>query len=337
MKTFRQYYLNEVYYQILDEDLDKATDFIYDKFKEIIKNKTDHCVVYSLWKYDNNEKKPRLLGIRDNTFYRSRYKFGDKSGKISMRFVLSFNISNFVWVDGITIGNSIIKIDLNIKSFNYFVNNEKEIKFKIKYFLIHELTHVFDYTNYPYNSWERKFVKLKYKLDKLNYNEKNYSPYRLKQYRTVEETNAMIHQLIYTYKQLQKENYPDLKNISLFELIGKTSSPRTIIFTIISSPKLQKEYLIRLNREGIPIRRIGTSKYTFKELRDLINSDPENDNIENDIRIKKYYLSLRRKGYKIEDIIEKMRDRRNYENYKDYKNYKKNYRKNTKIIKEMVF
>ena len=101
--------------------------------------------------------------------------------------------------------------------------------------------------------------------------------------------------------------------------------------------KLQKEYLIRLNREGIPIRRIGTSKYTFKELRDLINSDPENDNIENDIRIKKYYLSLRRKGYKIEDIIEKMRDRRNYENYKDYKNYKKNYRKNTKIIKEMVF
>ncbi len=81
----------------------------------------------------------------------------------------------------------------------------------------------------------------------------------LRKYRSPIETNALIHQLIYTYKRLQKENYSNLENISLFELIDKTTSKDMLNFVLRTSEKLQKYYIHRLNKEGIPIRKIGKS------------------------------------------------------------------------------
>jgi hypothetical protein len=299
MKTFNQYYLNEAYYQMLDEDLDKITDYIYERFKKMFKkyeninnldkfiemlskhknkNYSDISDLFtknnirsffrnevrdsfgSLWEYNIKDKKPRLIKITpEKTYDEENFNFHlILTSEVNIRNIYGFEIDGEL-KDGIL-------INLFIKSYDHFIKYEKEIKFEIKNCLIHEITHFFDFV--LLNKDEEKLREIE--LHKVfQSKDTNSISFYLNKYRSVPEINAIIHELIYIYKRLQKENYPNLENISLFELIDKLKSfPEIVYFTIVSSPKLQEYYIRRLNREGIPIRRIRTCKYTFKELKD---------------------------------------------------------------------
>jgi hypothetical protein len=284
VKTFKQYYLNEAYYQMIDEDLDKIVNYIYDKYKKMIIENKDENIFDTEWKYENDKinttdspkyNKPRLVKIYPEKIYYGKNNilfllYLDDKDNININiFRLDKNARNF-YING-SGGNGQISIELFVISHDYFIKHEKEIKVSIEDVLVHEFTHAFDFVSL-YDYFNSKEVKKLVSKDKDSYNS-----FLLKLYRSTIETNALIHQLIYAYKRLQKENYPNLKNISLFELADKTINSKIINFVIVSSPRLQKYYIHRLNREGIPISKIGTSKYSFKELKDIY------DKFKNDI------------------------------------------------------
>jgi hypothetical protein len=279
MKTFKQYYLNEAYYQILDEDLDNIVNYIYNRFKELInknkqaffnklfgRNRQDSINFDSLWEYNIRDKKPRLIRISNeiNNIRENKIKF-------VLRLFFINGGSEYFTIRGYC-NPGMIGIDLYLSSdynINFFYRDKNKIKLEIRDTFIHENTHAFDNIVLK-DKLDKIYGKLsKFKLE-YGMSDSLYCSSILKTYRSDMETNAMIHQLIYLYKRLQKQNYPGLENISLFDLVDKNDHSLVFNFVLSSSTKLQKDYIRRLNREGIPISRIGKPKHTFEEYRNEI-------------------------------------------------------------------
>ena len=281
MKSFKEYII-ESHYEYYNVD-----NISEDIFYNIIKNIKES--------YNHIKEKEELIIKTKIKSYSRKYIDNIKNKKnaflINIKFIKNNNMKNIIKISSETPNNFYkskryitIKIYINYnfdqyQILNYIKNNKKLIINSIKSMIWHENTHRFDIEfNRMKGTMEKAIDKIKKiykdknisKEEKEKITQKTINKYekiynnKIKLNRTSYETNAYINELINTYKELEANKNINIYNISLLELI-KYSNSIGLIMILATSKKLQKYYITRLNREGIPIRRTGFPKNINKD------------------------------------------------------------------------